>query len=147
MRFINLPPGPIQEKPFPYPVPYPVQIPIQQPYPVIQRVEVPVEKKIYYPVVKHIQVPVIIREKVHYIHTHHNAKSHHEPSYKTSSVSYSGSSYGDKFHSPPPVSESKGYQRSYTQPQSGFSYRLGYHGGNRVDLEEAFIKSFMELRQ
>ena len=55
----------------PYPVPYPVyQRPVYHP-----KVET---KKIYVPIVKTIKVPVIIREKIHYVHTYHKGSDYHK---------------------------------------------------------------------
>merc|ERR1719341_224340 len=92
IRVIQIPvhhPPPQRHMYMPHPMPYPVHMP--------RRPQKQIVEKIYIPIVKTVKVPVIIREKVHYVHTsHQEAPKHHSyspPKQNSYSIQQSMNSY------------------------------------------------------
>merc|ERR1719341_385756 len=82
IRVIQIPvhhPPPQRHMYMPHPMPYPVHMP--------RRPQKQIVEKIYIPIVKTVKEPVIVREKVHYVHTSHQEAPKMHQSYSMSSYS------------------------------------------------------------
>jgi len=122
----------------------PVPVPVPQP---IQPTATTVQEKVYIPIVKTVAVPVIVREKVHYIHSYKSDPLYQQPQYYKAEPQYQSQYYEDDSQDEflpyltPSVSNSIRYDDGSTMYRRTLK-RQARRPPRRNRFEERFIRAF-----
>merc|ERR1719341_900221 len=150
IRVIQIPvhhPPPQRHMYMPHPMPYPVHMP--------RRPQKQIVEKIYIPIVKTVKVPVIIREKVHYVHTSHQEapKMHHSyspPKQNSYSIQQSMNSYSKPHkkvtystsYGPPSISHSQSMSSYSKLPSKDTPYTYNPSGNKHLRRRTVAINNW-----